>query len=90
MGETHRHDHLCGGVTYSVKSYLQFRSVAILIYLVNKFDDIPDHWYPKDARKQARVDQYMAWQHRTIRQQGIFVFLEKVPILDNFYLFSFF
>ena len=75
MGETHRHDNFCSGA-----SYLQFCSVAILIYLVNKSDDIPDHWYPKDARKRARVDQYMAWQHRTIRQQGISVFLEMVLI----------
>lgn len=28
---------------------------------------VADHWYPRDARKQARVDEYMEWQHMNIR-----------------------
>ncbi len=56
-------------------------SIAILIYLKNKYDKIPDHWYPKDISKRARVDQYMAWQHTTVRKQGVNVFLEKVILV---------
>jgi len=30
-------------------------------YLSRKHN-VADHWYPKDMEKQARVDEYMAWQ----------------------------
>eukprot|EP00088_Acartia_fossae_P010719 TRINITY_DN1536_c0_g1_i10.p1 TRINITY_DN1536_c0_g1~~TRINITY_DN1536_c0_g1_i10.p1 ORF type:complete len:239 (-),score=55.43 TRINITY_DN1536_c0_g1_i10:4-720(-) len=37
-------------------------SVAMLRYLANT-RDIADHWYPKDTKQQARVDEYLEWQH---------------------------
>ena len=27
----------------------------------------PDHWYPKDAKKRALVDQYLDWHHTNLR-----------------------
>lgn len=41
-------------------------SVAIIRYLAREFE-IPDHWYPKDFKKQARVDEYLEWQHNNTR-----------------------
>jgi len=41
-------------------------SVAILRYLVRSFP-VADHWYPKESKAQARVDEYMAWQHTALR-----------------------
>ncbi|XP_055638659.1 glutathione S-transferase theta-1-like [Toxorhynchites rutilus septentrionalis] len=41
-------------------------SVAILRYLAREYK-FPDHWYPSDCRKQARVDEYMEWQHHNTR-----------------------
>ena len=27
------------------------------------FDQVADHWYPKESQAQARVDEYLEWQH---------------------------
>ncbi|NXS13066.1 GSTT1 transferase, partial [Neodrepanis coruscans] len=52
-------------------------STAILLYLARKFKT-PDHWYPSDLQKRARVDEYLAWQHTNIRAKASKVFLSKV------------
>ncbi|XP_073985763.1 glutathione S-transferase theta-1-like [Rhodnius prolixus] len=38
-------------------------SVAILRYLCREKKNVADHWYPKDSKKQAKVDEYLEWQH---------------------------
>lgn len=44
---------------------------AILQYLVRTAPahnrQIADHWYPSDAQRRARVDEYMSWQHMNTR-----------------------
>ncbi|XP_075754064.1 glutathione S-transferase theta-1-like [Pelodiscus sinensis] len=52
-------------------------SIAILLYLSRKFNT-PDHWYPSDLRKRARVDEYLSWQHTAIREKGCRIFFTKV------------
>ncbi|KAM8961983.1 glutathione S-transferase theta-1-like [Pelodytes ibericus] len=51
-------------------------STAILLYLTRKFNT-PDHWYPSDLQKRARVDEYLAWQHTNTRPHGSKVFWAK-------------
>ncbi|KAM5194195.1 glutathione S-transferase theta-1-like isoform 1-T1 [Mantella aurantiaca] len=51
-------------------------STAILLYLVNKYKT-PDHWYPADIQKRARVDEYLAWQHSNTRPNGSKLFWIK-------------
>ncbi|XP_062550797.1 glutathione S-transferase theta-3-like [Armigeres subalbatus] len=41
-------------------------SIAILRYLTREFA-VPDHWYPRDSRRRARVDEYLEWQHSNTR-----------------------
>nr|XP_008122743.1 PREDICTED: glutathione S-transferase theta-1 isoform X1 [Anolis carolinensis] len=39
---------------------------AILLYLARKYGT-PDHWYPSDAEKRARVDEYLFWHQSNMR-----------------------
>ncbi|NXC49860.1 GSTT1 transferase, partial [Penelope pileata] len=59
-------------------------SIAILLYLARKFK-APDHWYPSDLQKRAKVDEYLSWQHVTIRGKGSSLFITKVlrPLLTG-------
>lgn len=42
---------------------------AILIYLADKFPDkVADHWYPKDRKKRARVNEYVSYHGGSPRQ----------------------
>ncbi|XP_043924606.1 glutathione S-transferase theta-3-like [Protopterus annectens] len=51
-------------------------SVAILLYLSRKCNT-PDHWYPSDLQKRARVDEFLSWQHTSIRPNaGIMLWLK--------------
>lgn len=58
-----------------------FFSVAILRYLSRTYN-VADHWYPKDSVKQARVDEYLEWQHTNTRPDCALYYLHKV-LLDN-------
>nr|XP_008122745.2 PREDICTED: glutathione S-transferase theta-1 [Anolis carolinensis] len=54
-------------------------SIAILLYLARKHRT-PDHWYPSDLQKRARVDEFLSWQHTGARQAGSKVFLIKALV----------
>jgi len=54
-------------------------SVAIFRYLCAKHE-VADHWYPKDYSKQARIDEYMEWQHANTRFHCAMFFQHKVLI----------
>jgi len=41
-------------------------SVAILRYLARE-KAVDDHWYPSDLKLQAKVDEYLEWQHVNTR-----------------------
>ncbi|KAJ8679870.1 hypothetical protein QAD02_015657 [Eretmocerus hayati] len=56
--------------------FILSESVAILRYLSRKFN-CDDHWYPKDIDNQARVDQYLEWQHSNTRHYCTSFFLHK-------------
>ena len=43
-----------------------FESHTILRYL-HETRNLPDHWYPKDPRKRAKVDEYLDWHHNGLR-----------------------
>lgn len=43
-------------------------SVAILRYLTRENEKaVADHWYPRDSKARARVDEYLEWQHMNTR-----------------------
>lgn len=52
-------------------------SIAILRYLTRKYQ-VPDHWYPKDSLEQAKVDEFLEWQHLGLRMHLSSYFLSAV------------
>ncbi|CAK6439963.1 unnamed protein product [Pipistrellus nathusii] len=54
-------------------------SVAILLYLSRKYE-APDHWYPQDLQACARVDEYLAWQHTSLRRSCSMVLWQKMML----------
>lgn len=54
-----------------------WESHAILTYLATT-RQVPDHLYPKDSRKRARVDQYLHWHHGNLRRASIPILSEVI------------
>lgn len=48
------------------KGFKLIESIGIVRYLAREHK-IDDHWYPKDSKQQARVDEYLEWQHHNTR-----------------------
>ena len=36
-------------------------------YLAAKHS-VPDHWYPKDIEKRAKIDEYLSWHSGNLRR----------------------
>ena len=43
-----------------------YESHTILRYLATS-RDCPDHWYPTDFKKRAKINEYLDWHHNNIR-----------------------
>ncbi|EWS75951.1 glutathione S-transferase, amine-terminal domain protein (macronuclear) [Tetrahymena thermophila SB210] len=55
--------------------FVLYESHAILKYLIaSRAQYIPEHWYPKDIKERALVDQYLDWHHTNIRNAGMYIF----------------
>ncbi|XP_072243206.1 glutathione S-transferase theta-2 [Leuresthes tenuis] len=52
-------------------------SDAILKYLATRYD-VPQHWYPRQPERRARVDEYTAWHHTNTRVHAAKVFILEV------------
>uniref|UniRef100_A0A673GTF3 Glutathione S-transferase theta 1a n=1 Tax=Sinocyclocheilus rhinocerous TaxID=307959 RepID=A0A673GTF3_9TELE len=61
--------------------FILTESIAILQYLAAKHHT-PDHWYPAELQKRARVDEFLSWQHTNIRTHGSKVFWFRVRVLS--------
>ena len=68
--------------TFTPTDYSVHFSAAIMIYLCDKYADIPYHWYPKEPKRRAKIHQFLGWYPSTLRKLGSDVFLEKVCILN--------
>ena len=54
-----------------------FYSVGIARYIAREFK-VNDHWYPKSSKMQARVDEFLEWQHLNTRLHCSRYFLAAV------------
>jgi len=52
-------------------------TVAIFRYLIATNPNVADHWYPKDLRERAKVDEYLEWQHTATRASCVGFFRAK-------------
>ncbi|XP_042522260.1 glutathione S-transferase theta-1-like [Dipodomys spectabilis] len=59
--------------------FILTESVAILLYLAHKYK-VSDNWYPQDLQARARVDEYLAWQHTTLRRNCLRALWHKVML----------
>ena len=60
-----------------------FESHTILRYL-HETRNLPDHWYPKDPRKRAKVDEYLDWHHNGLRLgAGGYLFRKYLSLLTG-------
>lgn len=50
--------------TLQIQDFVLWESNAILRYLAGQFGD--EHWYPKDPRQRALVEQWLDWQLTTL------------------------
>ena len=55
-------------------------SSAILKYLVTKYK-LPDHWYPSDLQRRAKIDEYLGWHAPNLRMGGGNLIFYMVNIL---------
>lgn len=55
-----------------------FESHAILIYLACVFPGLPDHWYPGDLFKRAKIHSVMDWHHSNLRRGAATYVLNSV------------
>ncbi|KAJ8043205.1 Glutathione S-transferase theta-3 [Holothuria leucospilota] len=60
-------------------------SVAIFRYIAEKYQHkIADHWYPRDLKKRARVDEYLEYQHNGTRLHYSYLFqYEAMPMMTG-------
>ncbi|KAM9723000.1 glutathione S-transferase theta-2 [Menidia menidia] len=59
------------------RGFVLTESDAILKYLATRYD-VPDHWYPRQPERRARVDEYTAWHHTNTRPHAAKVFQLEV------------
>ncbi|XP_014479434.1 PREDICTED: glutathione S-transferase theta-1-like [Dinoponera quadriceps] len=59
-------------------------SIGIVRYITREFK-VDDHWYPSDSKRQAKVDEYLEWQHLNTRLFCSTYFLTQylIPILKR-------
>lgn len=61
-------------------------SVAIFRFVMaTRNGNIPDHWYPKDLKSRALVDEYLEWQHNNTRITCALYFQSKwlLPLMTG-------
>ncbi|XP_024031262.1 LOW QUALITY PROTEIN: glutathione S-transferase T1 [Morus notabilis] len=60
-----------------------FESHAILIYLACVFPGVPDHWYPADLFRRAKINSVLDWHHSNLRRGAVTYVVNTVlgPVL---------
>ncbi len=54
--------------------FTHLHSGTILKYIASKYK-VADNWYPGDLLTQARINEYIDWQHTGLRKAGVDIFV---------------
>ena len=54
-------------------------------YLVQKHQ-LPDHWYPSDLEKRAKINEYLDWHHQNLRVGAGHTIYNQARILSSKFL----
>ena len=62
-----------------------YESHAIMKYLVGSRSCCADHWYPKELKARAKIDEYLDWHHNGVRKGVGYYFFRKyvMPALGS-------
>jgi len=53
-------------------------SIAIVRYLAREYrNKLSNHWYPENSQDQAKIDEYLEWQHANTRMSCALYFIHK-------------
>ena len=44
--------------------------------------NLPDHWYPTNPERRAKVDEYLDWHHTNTRAGAAMYFANQVPTVS--------
>ena len=61
----------------SLRLFTLLHSSAILKYIATKYK-LPDHWYPSDVQRRAKVDEYLSWHASNLRMGAAGMLFQKV------------
>ena len=60
-----------------ISTFTNTHSSAILKYLVSKYK-LPDHWYPANLQRRAKIDEYLGWHPANLRMGAAALIFFKV------------
>jgi len=63
---------------FPVPSLVLFHYSGAIMKYLSQNRKLPDHWYPGDLQKRAKIDEYLSWHHTNLRMGAAVTVFEMV------------